>query len=60
MNFWHFVFGFLYTRDWHTGHPELSRPRVALFGAGVFLVVLALLLVAYLQAPVVYLPPIQL
>ena len=27
---------------------------------GVFLVVLALLLVAYLQAPVVYLPPIQL
>ena len=54
MTFWHFVFSFLYVRDWHTGKQELSRPRVALFSAGLFLVVLALVIISTLQAPVVY------
>jgi hypothetical protein len=54
MTFWHFVFAFLFTRNWHTGELELSRPRVALFAAGVFLVILALTLISFLQAPVVY------
>ena len=56
MTFWHFVFSFLYTRNWHTGVRELSRPRVALFAAGIFLVFLALTLVSFLQSPVVYVP----
>jgi hypothetical protein len=58
MTFWHFVFSFLYTRNWHTGVRELSRPRVALFAAGLFLMLLAFTLVTFLQAPVVYVPPV--
>jgi hypothetical protein len=58
MTFWHFVFSFLYTRNWHTGVRELSRPRVALFAAGVFLVLLAFTLISFLQAPLVYTPTI--
>lgn len=54
MTFWHFVFSFLYVRNWHTGQRELSRPRVALFSAGIFLVLLALSIIAFLQATVVY------
>ena len=49
-----FVFSFLYTRNWHSGEHELSRPRVALFGGMVFLVVLGLLIAFFLQAPVEY------
>lgn len=54
MTFWHFVFSFLYIRNWHTGVRELSRPRVALLAAGIFLVLLALTLISFLQAPVFY------
>jgi hypothetical protein len=54
MTFWHFVFSFLYTRNWHNGTRELSRPRVALFAAGIFLVLLAFALISFLQAPLVY------
>lgn len=60
MTFWHFVFSFLYVRNWHTGRLELSRPRVALFAAGLTLLLLALILIAFLQAPVVYQPPVPL
>jgi hypothetical protein len=56
MTFWHFVFSFLYIRNWHTGARELSRPRVALLAAGLFLVVIALMLISILQAPLVYQP----
>ncbi len=56
MTFWHFVFSFLFVRNWHSGIRELSRPRVALFAAGLFLVILALFLISFLQAPVVYEP----
>lgn len=56
MSFWQFVFSFLYSRNWHTGKHELSRPRVALFAAGLFLVILACALISFLQAPVVYIP----
>ena len=58
MTFWQYIFSFLFTRNWHTGKPELSRPRVALFAAGIFLVFLALALVSFLQAPLVYVPVI--
>lgn len=54
MNLIHFVFGFLYTRNWYTGEHELSRPRLALFMAAIFLLCLGLLIVSILQAPVVY------
>lgn len=54
MNFWRFVFSFLYTRNWHNGQMELSRPRVALFSAFLFLLVLALALISILQAPIEY------
>lgn len=54
MSFWHFVFSFLYVRNWHTGSPELSRERVALFSAILFLILLALSIIAFLQAPLEY------
>lgn len=54
MTFWRFVFSFLFVRNWHTGEMELSRPRVALFFATLFLMVLAITLITILQAPVEY------
>ena len=54
MNFFQFVFQFLYARDWHTGRLELSRPRVTLFLAALFLILLGLVIVTILQAPVEY------
>lgn len=51
MNFIRFVFSFLFVRNWHTGEMELSRFRMALFCGGVFLFLLALTLIAILQAP---------
>ena len=49
-----FIFSFLYTRNWYTGELELSRPRVALFSAMIFIILLGVLLAAILQAPVTY------
>lgn len=57
MTFWRFIFSFLYVRDWHTGQMELSRPRVALFSALLFLLVLALTLITVLQSPIDYQAP---
>lgn len=57
MRFIEFVFSFLYIRNWHTGERELSRPRVAIFSAALFLIVLGIALIALLQAPVSYISP---
>lgn len=54
MTFWRFVFSFLYTRDWHTGQVELSRPRLVIFLSIIFLLLLALTIISILQAPVEY------
>ncbi len=54
MSFVRFVFSFLYVRNWHTGEKELSRPRVMLFGSGLFLMVLALCIISVLQTPFTY------
>lgn len=54
MNFLRFVFSFLFERNWHTGEMELSRSRMALFSAGLFLILLGLVMVMLLQAPVIY------
>ncbi len=54
MGFWRFVFSFLYIRNWHNGQMELSRSRVALLFASIFLMVLAITLITILQAPVEY------
>lgn len=51
MGFFRFAFSFLYVRNWHTGKMELSRQRLAVFCAAVFLVLLALTLISILQAP---------
>lgn len=52
MNFLKFVFSFLYTRNWHTGEMELSRSRMAVFFAAIFLIFLALTMISFLQSPV--------
>lgn len=57
MTFWRFVFSFLYIRNWHNGQLELSRPRVALFAASLFLLVLAITIITILQAPIEYQAP---
>lgn len=49
-----FLFPFLFTRNWHTGEYELSEERAALFGGMLFLILLGVLIVAFLQAPVEY------
>ncbi len=54
MSFFKFVFSFLYVRNWHTGKLELSRPRVSIFFAVLFLMVLALLMISFLQSSVEY------
>lgn len=57
MSFIRFVFSFLYVRNWHTGQMEISRPRLALFCGGIFLIMLALTIISVLQAPVTYVAP---
>lgn len=52
--FLQFVFSFLYARNWYTGKLELSRPRVALFSAMLFLIFLGIVIVSMLQAPINY------
>jgi phosphatidylserine synthase len=52
MSFIKFVFSFLFVRNWHTGEMELSRSRMSIFCAAVFLVLLALTMISFLQAPV--------
>lgn len=59
MNLFRFAFPFLFTRDWHTGAHELSRPRLVLFSAMLFLVLLAIFIAAILQAPVEYSAHVQ-
>lgn len=54
MDFLKFIFAFLYVRNWHTGKHELSRPRLSVFFAVLFLVFLALTMILFLQAPVEY------
>lgn len=57
MNFLKFVFSFLFARNWHTGEMELSRSRTAVFAAVIFLILLALTMISFLQAPVEYYRP---
>lgn len=47
-----FTFSFLYTRNWYTGKLELSRPRMAIFCGGLFLLVVSLFVISVLQAPI--------
>jgi len=54
MDFVRFVFSFLYVRNWHNGRMELSRPRLTVFCGGIFLFLLSLSIIGFLQAPVVY------
>ncbi len=54
MSFIKFTFSFLFVRNWHTGHRELSRPRLAVFCGGLFLVLLAVTMIMILEAPVEY------
>lgn len=49
-----FIFSFLFVRNWYTGVHELSRPRLSLFMAALFLCLLGVLLIALLQAPTTY------
>jgi hypothetical protein len=52
-----YIFGFLYERNWHTGQKELSRPRVALFSAMLFLLLFGIFLATIMQTPVTYVAP---
>lgn len=54
MSLFQFIFSFLYTRDWYSGNQELSLPRVALFCAMLFLILLGILMASILQTPVTY------
>ncbi len=49
-----FLFPFLFERNWHTGEHEYVRERVVLFCGAVAFILIGLLIVAFLQAPVLY------
>lgn len=51
MTFVRFIFSFLFVRNWHTGDLELSRSRMAIFSAGIFLILLSLTIITVLQTP---------
>ncbi len=51
-DFLRFAFGFLYTRNWHTGEKELSHSRLVIFACGAAFVVVSLVVIGFLQAPV--------
>lgn len=53
-SFFQFMFSFLFVRNWYSGEIELSRSRMSLFCAGIFLILLALTIITILQAPVEY------
>lgn len=53
-DFIRFIFSFLYARNWFTGKHELSLPRVTIFAAMIFLVILGVIIVSILQSPVAY------
>jgi hypothetical protein len=54
MDFFRFIFSFLYTRNWHSGERELSRPRTVLFFGMLFLCFIAVVIAAFLQSPINY------
>jgi hypothetical protein len=54
MGFFRFAFSFLYVRNWQNGQMQLSRARVTIFMGGMFLMILALGIIYFLQTPVVY------
>jgi len=51
-DFIRFAFGFLYTRNWHTGQKELSQSRLVIFACGAAFLVISLALIGFLQAPI--------
>lgn len=57
MSFWHYVFSFLYIRNWYTGHKELSRPRVILFLGLIFLLTAAIIAILILHTPAEFFVP---
>ncbi len=54
MSFLRFIFSFLYTRNWHTGEMEISRARLYVFLAALFLFMVATVMIMILQKPIVY------
>ncbi len=54
MKFIEFIFPFLFTRNWVSGQRELSQPRLFLFLAMIFIILLGILLAVILQSPVTY------
>ncbi len=54
MTLFQFIFSFLYVRNWYSGELELSLPRVALFSAMLFLILLGIAIASVLQTPVEY------
>lgn len=54
MPFLRYVFSFLYARQPETGDWYLSLPRVYVFGAGLLLVGVALVVISFLQIPIEY------
>ena len=52
MSFFRYITSFLYERNWHTGQRELSKPRVVALLMLLFVLILATLIILFLQAPV--------
>lgn len=57
MRFLRVLLPFLFVRNWYTGKWEISRHRLMLFGAFLFLFSAATAVIIILQAPVIYTSP---
>lgn len=54
MNFWQYLFSFLYARHPETGVRYISKARVYVFASGLCLIAVALLIISILQTPIEY------
>ncbi len=52
-----FIFPFLFVRNWHDGHWEVSYARLGVFVAGIIFIILGIILMYSMQAPAVYVAP---
>lgn len=54
MHLLRFIFPFLFVRNWHDGSWEFSRARCILVCMALFFIILGIIIIHFLQAPVIF------
>lgn len=50
----YYLFSFLYIKNWETGQYELSKARIIICTAGLLLLMVAILIITFMQTPMTY------